>query len=52
MPTNLQTFKSTSLHSTIHSKNDMLVRLCSKNYATSSGLVNGIDGMFKMSMTL
>ncbi len=30
----------------------MLVRLCGKIYATSSGLINGVDGIFKMSMML
>jgi hypothetical protein len=25
----------------------MLVELCASNYATSNGLVNGVDGIFK-----
>jgi hypothetical protein len=29
----------------------MLVELCAHNYATSNGLMNGIDGFFKTSTT-
>jgi hypothetical protein len=43
--------KTTSLHFTIHIKIDMLVELCASNYATSDGLVNGANGIFKASTT-
>jgi len=29
----------------------MLVELCAGNYATSNGLVNGVDGIFETSTT-
>ncbi len=41
--------KTTSLHSTIHINIYMLVELCASKYATSYGLVNGVDGIFKTS---
>jgi hypothetical protein len=43
--------KISSLHLLIHLKKDMLVELCVSNYATSNGLVNGIDDIFKASTT-
>ncbi len=43
--------KTTHLYSTIHIKKDMLVELCASNYATSDGLVNGTNGIFKASTT-
>ncbi len=39
--------KIVGLHSTIHINIYMLVELCVDNYATSDGLVNGIDDIFK-----
>ncbi len=39
--------KTMSFHSTINIKIYMLVELCAGNYATSNGLVNGVDGIFK-----
>jgi hypothetical protein len=39
--------KISSLHLLIHLKKNMLVELCVSNYATSNGLVNGIDDIFK-----
>ncbi len=41
----------TSLHSTINIKIYMLIELCAGNYATSDGLVNGTNGIFKASTT-
>jgi hypothetical protein len=38
-----------SLHITIHIKQKKLVELCVRNYATSSDLVNGANGIFKTS---
>ncbi len=38
--------KTTSLHSTIHIKQNMLIELFAGNYATFNGLVNGIDEHF------
>jgi hypothetical protein len=32
-------------------KNDMFVELYASNYATSYGLVNGVNGIFKASTT-
>jgi hypothetical protein len=43
--------KTSSLHSIINIKKDMLVELCVGNYATSNGLLNGVDGIFKTSTT-
>ncbi len=43
--------KTMGLHSTINIKIYMLVELCVGNYATSNGLVNGVDGIFKASTT-
>jgi len=43
--------KTTGLHSTICIKKDTLIKLCVDNYATSYGLVNGVDGIFKASTT-
>jgi len=43
--------KTMSSHSTIHILKNMLVELCASNYATSDGLVNGVDGIFKTSTT-
>ncbi len=43
--------KISSLHLLIHFKIDMLIELCVSNYATSNGLVNGIDNIFKASTT-
>jgi hypothetical protein len=43
--------KTTSLHSIINTKIYMLVELCVGNYATYNGLVNGIDGILKTSIT-
>jgi hypothetical protein len=43
--------KIVGLHSIIHIKNNMLVELCANNCATSNGLVNGVDGIFKASTT-
>jgi len=43
--------KTIGLHSTINVKKDILVELCANNYATSNGLVNGIDDIFKASRT-
>jgi hypothetical protein len=39
--------KTTCLHINIHITQNMLVELCVENYATSNGLVNGVDGLFK-----
>jgi hypothetical protein len=41
--------KIVGLHTTIPIKQDMVVELCARNYATYDGLVNGIDGIFKTS---
>jgi hypothetical protein len=41
--------KIASLHYTIHMKKYMLVELCACNYATSNGLVNGVNDIFKAS---
>jgi hypothetical protein len=38
--------KTTSLHSTVNRKKDMLVELCVNDYATFDGLVNEVDGNF------
>jgi hypothetical protein len=38
-----------SLHITIHIKQNILVELCVRNYATSNDLVNGANGIFKTS---
>jgi len=43
--------KISGLHSIINIKKDMLVELCVGNYATSNGLLNGVDGIFKTSTT-
>jgi hypothetical protein len=43
--------KIIGLYSTINIKKDMLVEFCADNYATSNGLVNGVDGIFKASTT-
>ncbi len=43
--------KTIGLHSIINKKKDMLVELCVDNYATSNGLVNGVDDIFKASTT-
>ncbi len=37
------------LHIIICIKQDMVVELCAKNYATYDGLFNGVDGVFKTS---
>ncbi len=42
--------KTTSLHSMIHVYK-MLLKLCIHNYATSFGLVNGVNGIFEASTT-
>jgi len=39
------------LHFMNNKKKDMLVELCDGNYATSYGLVNGANGIFKTSTT-
>jgi hypothetical protein len=39
----------TSLHTIIHIKQIMVIELCVGNYATYDGLVNGVDGVFKIS---
>ncbi len=41
--------KIVGLHITIHIKQDTVVELCARNYATYDGLLNGIDGVFKTS---
>jgi hypothetical protein len=41
--------KTTGLHTIIRIKQDMVVELCVRNYATYDGLVNGADGVFKTS---
>jgi hypothetical protein len=41
--------KNTSLHITIDIKQNMVIELCAKNYATYDGLVNGVDGVLKIS---
>jgi hypothetical protein len=41
--------KIASLHIIIHIKQDMVVELCVGNYATYDGLVNGANGVFKIS---
>jgi hypothetical protein len=41
--------KFVGLHTTIHIKQDMVVELRVRNYATYDGLVNGVDGIFKTS---
>jgi hypothetical protein len=43
--------KIVGLHSTIHIEIYMLVELRVDNYATSDGLVNGVDDIFKASTT-
>ncbi len=42
--------KTIGLHSTIHTKK-LLIELCVSNYATSNGLVNGINDTFRISTT-
>ncbi len=39
--------KTLNLHPRINIRKYMLVELCTSNYATSDGLVNGINGIFK-----
>jgi hypothetical protein len=39
--------KTVGLHTTIHIKQNMVVKLCAQNYATYDGLVNGTNGEFK-----
>jgi len=41
--------KIATLHITIHIKQNILVALCVRNYATSNDLVNGANGIFKTS---
>ncbi len=41
--------KTTGLHIIIHIKQNMVVESCVGNYATYDGLVNGADGIFKIS---
>jgi hypothetical protein len=41
--------KTVGVHFTIRIKQDMVVELCARNYATYDGLVNGVDGVFKTS---
>jgi ribonuclease HIII len=41
--------KIVGLHITIHIKQNMLVELCAGNCATYNGLVNGANGIFKIS---
>jgi hypothetical protein len=41
--------KTKGLYYTICIKKDMLVELCASNYVTSNGLMNGADGILKMS---
>jgi len=43
--------KIVGLYFIINIKKDMLVELCVNNYATSNGLVNGADHIFKASTT-
>jgi len=43
--------KTIGLHSTINININMLVELCVGNYATSNGLLNGVNGIFKASTT-
>jgi hypothetical protein len=43
--------KTKSLYFIINILKYMLVELCVGNYATSNGLVNGADGIFKASTT-
>jgi len=38
---------TTRLHSKVQVKNNMLVELCVRNYATHDGLENGVDGIFQ-----
>ncbi len=40
--------QTTSLHRELWIiKKDVLIELCTRNYATLNGLVNGVDGIFK-----
>jgi hypothetical protein len=41
--------KTTGLHTTIRIKQDMIVELCPRNYATYDGLDNGANGVLKTS---
>jgi hypothetical protein len=41
--------KIVGLHITIHIKQNMVVELCARNYATCDGFVNGANGVFKTS---
>ncbi len=41
--------KIVSLYTIICIKQNMLIELCAKNYATTNGLVNTINGIFKTS---
>jgi hypothetical protein len=41
--------KIVSLYTIICIKQNMLVELCAKNYATTNGLVNRVNGIFKTS---
>jgi hypothetical protein len=43
--------KIVGLHIIIGIKQDMVVKLCVGNYATYVGLVNGADGVFKISIS-
>jgi len=43
--------KTIGLHSTIHILKKMLIELCVGNYAMYDGLVNGVNGIFKASIT-
>ncbi len=40
-------FQTLGLHYKILVKKKMLVELCARNYETSDGLVNGVDGTFE-----
>jgi hypothetical protein len=44
--------KIASLHYIICIRIYILVEICVGNYATSNGLVNGVNGIFKTSITL
>jgi hypothetical protein len=39
--------KILGLHSIIHIKQDILIKRCARNYTTSNGLLNGVNGIFK-----
>ncbi len=43
--------KTMDFHSTIYTKNDMLVELCASKYATFDGLMNEVNWIFKTSTT-